>query len=75
MLRGTAAIGLVACSFALAAATASEVRELAAFDEVVWDAVGELVVEPSHRERLSIEAEPAVLRKIVVDAQQCGTRE
>jgi putative autotransporter adhesin-like protein len=70
MLRAQAAIGLMACSVALAAATATEVRELAAFDEVVWDAVGELVVEPSQRERLSIEAEPAVLRKIVAEVSE-----
>jgi hypothetical protein len=64
------AIGLVVGGLALAAATATEVRELAAFDEVVWDAVGELVVEQSHRERLSIEAEPAVLRKIVAEVSE-----
>lgn len=64
------AIALAACGLALAAPTATEVRELAAFDEVVWDAAGELVVEQSGRERLSIEAEPAVLAKIVADVKQ-----
>jgi hypothetical protein len=64
------AIGLVAGGLAFAAPTATEVRELAAFDEVVWNAVGELRVEQSHRERLSIEAEPAVLSKIVAEVKQ-----
>jgi hypothetical protein len=63
-------IGLVAAGLALAAPTATEVRELGAFDEVLWDAAGELLVEPSDRERLSIEAEPAVLRKIVAEVRQ-----
>jgi hypothetical protein len=70
MLVDALAIGLVAGGLALAAPTATEVRELAAFDEVVWDAVGELRVEQSNRERLSIEAEPAVLRRIVAEVKQ-----
>jgi hypothetical protein len=70
MLRGALAIGLAAGGLALAAASATEIRELAAFDEVVWDAAGELVVEPSHRERLSIEAEPEVLAKIVAEVSE-----
>ena len=61
------AVALAACGLALAAPTASEVRELGAFDEVVWEAAGELLVEQSQRERLSIEAEPAVLAKIVAE--------
>lgn len=65
-----AAIALAACGLALAAPTATDVRELGAFDEVVWDAVGELLVEQSHRERLSIEAEPAVLAKIVAEVRE-----
>ena len=64
------AIGLVASGLALAAPTATDVRELAAFDEVVWNAVGELRVEQSHRERLTIEAEPAVLTRIVAEVKQ-----
>jgi hypothetical protein len=64
------AIGLVAGGLALAAPTATDVRELAAFDEVVWDAAGELRVEQSDRERLSIEAEPAVLAKIVAKVSE-----
>jgi hypothetical protein len=70
MLMGAFAIGLVAGGLAFAAPTATEVRELDAFDEVLWDAAGELLVEPSHRERLSIEAEPAVLAKIVAEVRQ-----
>ena len=61
------AIALATSGWALAAPTATEVRELAPFDEVVWDAAGELAVEQSQRERLTIEAEPAVLAKIVAE--------
>ena len=64
------AIALAACGIALAAPTATEVRELGAFDEVVWEAAGELSVEQSQRERLSIEAEPAVLAKIVAEVRE-----
>jgi hypothetical protein len=70
MRLGALAIGLVAGGLALAAPTATEVRELSAFDEVLWDAAGELLVEPSHRERLTIEAEPAVLRKVVAEISE-----
>lgn len=45
---------------------ASEERPVAGFDEVAWDASGELTIEQSGRERLLIEAEPHVLRRIVV---------
>ena len=61
------AVALAAGTLALAAPTATEVRELAAFDEVLWDAAGELSIEQSTRQRLSIEAEPAVLAKIVAE--------
>jgi hypothetical protein len=64
------AIGLFAGGLAIAAPTATDVRELGAFYEVVWDAAGELLIEQSHRERLSIEAEPAVLAKIVAEVKQ-----
>lgn len=64
------AIALAACGLAIAASTATEVRELGAFDEVVWEAAGELLIEQSHRERLSIEAEPAVLAKIVAKVSE-----
>lgn len=45
---------------------ATEERAVAGFDDVTWDAAGELTIEQSGRERLSIEAEPHVLRRIVV---------
>jgi len=63
-------IALAAGGLALAAPTATDVRELSAFDEVVWEAAGELSVEQSQRERLSIEAEPAVLAKIVAEVRE-----
>jgi hypothetical protein len=64
------AIALAAGGFAFAAPTATEVRELDAFDEVVWEAAGELLIEQSLRQRLSIEAEPAVLAKIVAEVRE-----
>jgi len=63
-------IALAAGGLALAAPTATDVRELSGFDEVVWEAAGELSVEQSQRERLSIEAEPAVLAKIVAEVRE-----
>jgi hypothetical protein len=46
-------------------ALAAEERPVAGFDEVAWDASGELTIEQTGRERLLIEAEPHVLRRIV----------
>jgi hypothetical protein len=50
---------------ARAASASVETRSLAGFDEVAWDAVGELSIEQTGREHLRIEAEPDVLRRIV----------
>lgn len=44
---------------------ASEERPVAGFDEVAWDASGELSIEQTGRERLLIEAQAHVLRRIV----------
>jgi Putative auto-transporter adhesin, head GIN domain len=44
---------------------ATEERPVAGFDELTWDASGELTIEQTGRERLLIEAEPHVLRHIV----------
>ena len=52
------------------AATAVESRAVSGFDEVSWDAVGELLIEQTNREHLSVEAEPAVLAKIVTEVRQ-----
>jgi hypothetical protein len=50
---------------ARAASPSVDTRSVAGFDEVAWDAVGELSIEQSGREHLRIEAEPDVLRRIV----------
>ena len=47
-----------------AAQTAVETRSVSGFDEVVFAAAGELEIVQAPRERLTIEAEPEVLRKI-----------
>jgi len=52
------------------AATAVESRTVSGFDEVSWDAAGELLIEQTNREHLSVEAEPAVLSKIVTEVRQ-----
>lgn len=55
---------------ATTAATAVEQRPVSGFDAVAWSANGELFVEQTQRERLSVEAEPAVLAKIVTEVRQ-----
>jgi hypothetical protein len=52
------------------AGTAVEQREVSGFDTVVWQAGGELAIEQTGRERLSIEADPAVLAKIVTEVRR-----
>jgi hypothetical protein len=55
-----------------AASTTTEERPVAGFDDVLWDATGQLTIEQTGRERLVIEAERDVLRRIVTRVQ--GTR-
>ena len=55
---------------AFSAGTATEERPVSGFDEVSWDAAGELLIEQTDREHLAIEAEPAVLAKIVTEVRQ-----
>jgi len=55
---------------AFSAATAVESRAVSGFDEVSWDAVGELLIEQTNREHLTVEAEPAILSKIVTEVRQ-----
>lgn len=54
----------------LGATPTVETRPVAGFDAVLWSAVGELHIEQTGRERLTIEAEPAVLAKIVTEVRQ-----
>ncbi|SFM63213.1 head GIN domain-containing protein [Variovorax sp. OV329] len=61
------------CAVALAAAlcgpaqAATETRHVADFDEVVFALAGEVSIEQGSRETLTVEAEPAVLRKITTE--------
>jgi len=52
------------------AGTQVEQRAVSGFDSVDWQASGELSIEQSGRERLSVEAEPAVLAKIVTEVRR-----
>lgn len=67
----TAAIAVLAGLWSLhpSAGTAVEQRPVSGFDTVIWQASGELSIEQTGRERLSIEAEPAVLAKIVTEVR------
>jgi Putative auto-transporter adhesin, head GIN domain len=50
-----------------AAQAATETRSVADFDEVVFAVAGEVSIEQGPRESLTLEAEPAVLRKITTE--------
>ena len=52
------------------AATTTEQRPVANFDRIDWQALGELHIEQTGRERLTIEAEPAVLAKTITEVRQ-----
>jgi len=65
-----AALGCAVGRLAAAAPTAIEQRPVGDFDSVLWNAAGELHIEQAAREGLSIEAEPAVLAKIVTVVRQ-----
>jgi len=65
-----AALGCTMGRLAGAAPTAVEQRAVGDFDTVLWNAAGELHIEQAAREALSIEAEPAVLAKIVTVVRQ-----
>jgi hypothetical protein len=64
------ALALTTRGRAFAAPTAIEQRPVHDFDQVVWDATGELLIRQTDREHLSVEAEPAVLSKIVTQVRQ-----
>lgn len=58
---------LVAASLSGLAQAATETRSVADFDQVVLDVAGELSIQQGPRETLTLEAEPAVLRKITTE--------
>jgi hypothetical protein len=51
------------------AAAATQAHSVAGFDEVVFDAAGELSIEQGPREALTVEAEPDVLRKVTAEVR------
>ena len=64
------ALAMATCTCAEAGSTRVEQREVKGIDAVLWTAVGELHIEQTGRERLSVEAEPKVLAKIVTEVRQ-----
>lgn len=58
---------LVAATLSVPAQATTETRSVAAFDEVVFAVAGEVSIEQGPRETLTLEAEPAVLRKITTE--------
>lgn len=67
LAAGSAAV--LAATLAGPAQAATETRGVAGFDEVVFAVAGELSIEQGPRETLTLEAEPAVLRKITTEVQ------
>jgi hypothetical protein len=58
---------LVVATFSGPAQAATETRSVANFDEVVFAVAGEVNIQQGPRETLTLEAEPAVLRKITTE--------
>lgn len=65
MAAGCAAV--LAAALPEAAPAATETRSVADFDQVVFAVAGEVSVEQGPRETLTLDAEPAVLRKITTE--------
>jgi hypothetical protein len=68
-LAGVAATMGLGAAGPLRARTRTEVRAVAAFHTLHWLATGELRVEQTGREHLSVEAEPAVLARLVTEVR------
>ncbi len=66
-LRASALAAACVAVLSAPAQAATETRSVADFDEVVFAVAGEVSIEQGPRETLSIEAEPAVLRKITTE--------
>ncbi|HSW20389.1 MAG TPA: head GIN domain-containing protein [Ramlibacter sp.] len=58
---------VLAATLSQPAQAATETRNVADFDEVVFAVAGEVSIEQGARETLTLEAEPAVLRKITTE--------
>jgi hypothetical protein len=63
------AMAVGAARTAPAAPSVTEQRSVSGFDQVDWSASGDLIIEQTGRERLSIEAEPAVLAMVVTEVR------
>lgn len=72
LLGGAAALALTWPGWrtAIGANLAVETRPVSGFDSVQLDGFGDLFIEQTQREHLSIEAEPAVLARIVTEVRQ-----
>ena len=67
LAAGSAAV--LAAALAEPAQAATETRNVADFDQVVFAVAGEVSIEQGSRETLTLEAEPAVLRKITTEVR------
>jgi len=67
--QGAGCAALLAATLSGPALAATESRSVADFDEVVFSVAGEVSIEQGSQESLTIEAEPAVLRKITTGVQ------
>jgi hypothetical protein len=72
LLGGAATLALAWPGWRLAggAELAVETRSVSGFDSVQFDGFGDLFIEQTQREHLSIEGEPAVLARIVTEVRQ-----
>lgn len=68
-LRAAASAAVLAAALAEPAQAATETRSVADFDQVVFAVAGEVSIEQGPHETLTLEAEPAVLRKITTEVQ------
>ncbi|GAA4340190.1 hypothetical protein GCM10023165_19990 [Variovorax defluvii] len=69
VLRASTLAAAMAATASGAALGATETRSVADFDEVVFALAGEVRIEQGPRETLTLEAEPAVLRKITAQVE------
>lgn len=67
--RALALVAALAAAPVGPARAATETRNVAGFDEVVFAVAGDVTVEQGPSESLVVEAEPAVLRKITTEVQ------
>ncbi len=68
-LLATGSLLLLAAAVPSAAQTAKEIRDVRGFDEVILAAAGELEIVQAPRAQLTIEAEPAILRRITSEVR------